>query len=140
MYQRQFEQAWDSFATTDATSGYRIPYYLPAGYIWRIDKVIMQAQTQYAAQDTNYQTFTLEDSSGNDICQVVNGPETGGLAIGPNATGVTSTMTSAYQDIDCRSAASYVYLTTAATGDGRAMVGVKAIVMATPRRAGLANL
>jgi hypothetical protein len=140
MYQRQFEQTWDSFATTDETNGYRIPFLLPSGYIWRIDKLLVQAQTNYAAQDTNYETFTLYDSSGNGICAVANGPATGGLAIGAHATGVTTTMTSAYQYIDARAADSYVYAKCAATGSGRAMVGIKIVLMATPMRKGLANL
>ena len=142
-YQRMFEQAWDSFATTDSdynTTGLRIPFYLPEGFIWRIDRLVIQAETDYAVSNTVYQTFTLYNSSGNALAQVANGPTAGGLAIGPNATGVTSTITSTYQYIDCRTAASYVYVKTASTSTGVEMVGVKVILLATPQRKGLGTL
>lgn len=140
-YQRQFNWTWDDFATTDESSGYKVPVILPAGYVWKIENMFIQAKTSYAAQDTNYETFTLYDASGNGICSVANGDATSGLAIGPTvATGTTSTMTSAYQYIDCRSAAGVVYVGVAATGSGRAMVGVQGCILATPTRAGLANL
>jgi hypothetical protein len=135
VYQRQFETIADSYATTDATSGYGYSILLPAGPVWRIDKFYVLAQTTYAAQDTNYQTFTLCDASGNGIASVANGPATGGLAIGPAVvTGVDSTMTSTYQYIDCSSSAAAIYVKGAATGNGRAMVGLKFIVLATPIR------
>ena len=140
MYQRQFEQSWDSFNSTDGTNGYRIPFALPSGYVWRIDGMFVQAQTSYAAQDTKYQTFTLYNSAGSGICAVANGPATGGLAVNADATGVTTTITSAYQYIDCTAANGYVYAKTAATGSGRAMVGVKVVVLATPVRKALAAL
>ena len=134
MYQRMFEGIWDSFATADASSGYRIPFYLEKGYNWRIDTLLIQAQTNYVAVDTSYQTFTLYDSSDNAIAEVANGPATGGLAIGASATGVTTTMTAAYKYVDCSQAANYVYLKTAATGSGLAMTGIKVVMLATPLR------
>ena len=141
MYQRQFEAVADSFATTDASSGYKYPFLLPEGYVWRIDSFHVQAQTNYAAADTNYQTFYLADASGNNIASVANGPATGGLAIGPAvATGIDETMTSTYQYIDCTSAAAAIYAYTAATGGGLAMLGVKFVVLATPRRKALAAI
>ena len=141
MYQRQFDVSADSFATTDASSGYKYPILLAEGYIWTIDTFFVQAQTNYAAADTNYQTFTLADSSGNAIASVANGPATGGLAIGPAVvTGTDESMTAAYQDIDCTDGAGTVYVYTAATGAGLAMLGIKFTVLATPKRKGLADL
>jgi len=140
-YQRQFDWSWDDYATTDESSGYKVAVVLPAGFIWRIDNMFVVAKTTYAAVDTNYQTFTLYDSSGNGICSIANGPATGGLAIGPTVTtGTTSTMTTAYKYIDCSSAGKTVYIGTAATGGGRAMLGIRGSVLATPFRAKLANV
>ena len=136
MYQRQFETSADSFATSDASSGYKYPILLPEGYIWRIDQFLMSAHTTYVAVNTSYQTFTLYDASGNAIASIANGPATGGLAIGPLvATGIDESMTSTYKYIDCTSAAAAIYVLTAATGNGLAMVGLKFVVLATPLRA-----
>lgn len=141
MYQRQFDWTWDDFATSDYTNGYKVAVVLPAGFIWRIDNMFVTAKTTYAAVDTNYQTFTLYDSSGNGICSIANGPATGGLAIGPTVTtGTTSTMTTAYKYIDCSSAAKTVYVGTASTGGGLAMVGIRGSILATPIRKALANV
>ena len=136
MYQRQFETTADSFATADASSGYKYPILLPEGYIWRVDQFLMTAQTTYAAADTNYQTFYLADASANNIASIANGPATGGLAIGPLvATGIDESMTSTYKYIDCTSAAAAVYVYTAATGSGLEMLGLKFVELATPLRA-----
>ena len=136
MYQRQFETSADSFATSDATNGYLYPILLPEGYIWRIDTFFVLAATNYVAVNTSYQTFTLQDASGNDIASVANGPATGGLAIGPAvATGIDEVMTSTYQYINCTDNAVAINVVTAATGSGLAMVGLKFIVLATPWRA-----
>jgi len=136
-YQRQFETHADSFATTDESSGYKYPIWLPSGYIWRMDTFAVMAQTNYAAADTNYETFTLYDSSGNAVASVANGSSTGGLAIGPAVvTGVDTSMTSTYQYIDCSDAAKAMYVAAAATGSGLAMLGLKFIVFATPIRPG----
>lgn len=141
MYQQHFEWVADDFATSDYTNGYKYPVVLPSGYVWRVDAFYVQAQTNYAAVDTNYQTFTLYDSSGNGIASVANGSSTTGVAIGPAVvTGVDSTMTSTYQYIDCTSAAGTLYVGTASTGAGLAMVGVRGCVLATPVRKALANL
>ena len=135
MYQRQFQVSADSFATSDATNGYKYPILLPAGYIWRIDEFFVNASTTYVAVNTSYQTFTLADASGNNIASVANGSATTGVAIGPLvATGVDSTMTSAYQYINCTDDPAAIYVFTAATGSGLAMEGLKFTVLATPIR------
>jgi fermentation-respiration switch protein FrsA (DUF1100 family) len=139
--QHRFPFLWDDFATTDDATGYKVAITLPSGAIWRIDSMYIHSKTNYAAADTNYQTFTLYDSSGNAICAIANGSSTTGVAIGPTVvTGATSTMTAAYKYVDCRAAAKTVYLGTSATGIGRAMVGINGCVLATPQRSGLANV
>ncbi len=136
MYSRTFEWVWDDFATTDESSGYKVGIMLPSGYVWKITEFGVNAKTAYAAQDTNYQTFTLSDSSGNAIASVANGSSTTGLAIGPTVvTGVDTSMAAAYDDIDCSTANKMVYVSTAATGNGRAMLGIKGWIKATPYRA-----
>jgi len=137
-YQRSIPWVWDNFATTDASSGYKIGMVLEQGYIWKIEQFGVQAKTTYAAQDTNYQTFYLKDASGNTIASVANGPASSGLAIGPAvATGVDDSMDASYQYIDATDAEGVVYVTTEATGNGRAMLGVHGWVKATPMRKGV---
>jgi hypothetical protein len=135
MYTQTFHWFWDDFATTDETSGYKIAITLPSGYLWHFTEFGVNAGTNYAAQDTNYQTFYLKDSSGNTIASVANGASSGGLAIGPAVvTGVDTAMDTSYDDIDCSSANKTVYVTTAATGAGRAMVKIHGWVKAIPYR------
>lgn len=135
MYTQTFHWTWDDYATTDETNGYKIPITLPSGYLWHITEFGVNAGTSYAAQDTNYQTFYLKDSSGNTIASVANGPATGGLAIGPTVvTGVDTAMDGSYDDIDCSSANKTVYVSTAATGNGRAMVKIMGWIKAVPYR------
>ena len=135
MEQRAFETHADSFATSDASSGYKYPIVFPKGYVWCIDSFFVLAHTNYAAAATHYQTFTLADASANNIASVANGPSSGGLAIGPAvATGIDETMTAAYKYIDCTAEAKTCYVFTAATSNGLAMIGLKFVVMATPRR------
>lgn len=142
-YQQHFQWFADDFATTDESNKYYSPITLPEGYIWRIDKFLVHAKTNYIAVDTNYQTFLLCDSSGNVIATVANGSSTTGVAIGPEVvTGImeAADMTSTYQYIDCTSAEKTIYVKTAATGSGRAMLGICGTVLATPQRKALANL
>ena len=114
-----------TFATTYETSGYLAAVALPEGGVWEITEFGVNAATTYAAQNTNYQTFSLKDSSNNTIASVANGTSTTGLAIGPLVvTGIDTTMVAAYKNIDCTSAPKTVYVSTAATGNGRAMIGV----------------
>lgn len=138
--QERFEVAWDDFATSNETSGYRIGFVLPEGAVWRIDNFYVLAQTQYVAVDSNYQTFTLYDTDGNGICSVANGPAATGLAINAYGSGKTSTMTSAYEFVDATDGDAYVYVGTAATSSGLSMVGIKCILIATPVRKGMATL
>jgi urocanate hydratase len=103
--------------------------------LWHITEFGVNASTSYAAQDTNYQTFYLKDASGNTIASVANGPSSGGLAIGPTVvTGVDTAMDGSYDDIDCSSANKTVYVSTAATGNGRAMVKIMGWIKAVPYR------
>lgn len=114
--------AWDNFATTDASSSYVVPIVLPEGHLCRITEFGVNAMTNYAAQDTNYQTFSLCDKSGNVIATVANGPSATGLAIGPLVTtGIDTDMDDDYATIDCTDGPVAVYVKTAATGAGRAM-------------------
>jgi len=119
-------------ATTDGGDAEQYTIPLPKGQIWRIDEFGVVAGTNYAAADTSYQTFYLKDSSGNTIASIANGPAASGLAIGPVATGKTTTMTAAYKLVDARTATTYVYVDTVATGSGRAMIHVSGWVLATP--------
>lgn len=135
MFEQQ-QWTWDDFATTDATTGYVIPVILPEGSLVEILELGINAKTNYAAQDTNYQTFSLCDNAGNVIAAVANGPATGGLAIGPAVvTGIDTSMTAAYATIDCSDGPVAVYVKTAATGAGRAMVGVSGWIKYRRKRA-----
>ncbi len=116
----------------------QFPLYLPKGAIWHIDKFIISANTKYAAADTNYNVFHLKDSAtGNIIGGVRNGPAASGLDINikfASTDGVQSAFTAAYQEIDCRTADGYLVVTADFVGTTRAMTGLKAYVVATPRR------
>jgi len=116
----------DSFNTTDASSGlrYKLEPPLKAGYQYEVIKFGVHANTSYAAQDTNYNTFTLYDEDGNAIASVAGGPATGGLAIGAHNTGKDTTPTSPYHRVDCSGADEYLYVMLANTGVGRAMNGI----------------
>jgi hypothetical protein len=122
----------DLLATADAANGYKQAILLPAGQIWQIDGMYVQAATNYAAVASNYLAFTLRDSSGYAICDVSNSDS--GVAIGPHITGADTSATAAYKRIDCSDAAGYVYVDFAAAGNGRAMLDVSVTVLATPLR------
>lgn len=116
---------WDDFATTDASSGYLVPIVLPEGHLCRITEFGVSAMTTYAAQNTDYQTFSLCDNEGNVIATVANGPAATGLAIGPLVTtGIDTAMDDDYATIDCTDGPVAIYVKTEATGAGRAMVRV----------------
>lgn len=106
-------------ATTEQT--YRVPIVLDNGYVYEFQEMWILSSTSYAAQDTNYNTFTLYDPSGNVIAVVANGPASTGLAIGYGGAGTTTTATSAYKYIDASDTAKVPYISAVPTGDGRAM-------------------
>ena len=114
----------DSFATSDGSSYLRYMLHPPleSGYNYEITEFGVTANTNYAAQATNYETFTLYDEDGNAIGSV-NGSSTG-VAIGPHKTGHTNTFTSPYHMIDASAADHILYVISAATGAGRAMNGI----------------
>ncbi len=116
-------------ATTYMTSGYFKTIVLPIGFLWEVTAFSVSAATDYAAQDTNYMTVTLTDSSGNSIAAVANGSSTTGVDFDVNpATGADSTITAAYKRIDCSAAAGYLKVVTTGTGAGRVCVGLQAHV------------
>ena len=119
----------DDASTAYYTSGYFRTIPLPIGYLWEVTGFEVSAATDYAAQDTNYNTVTLTDSSGNSIASAANGPESTGVDFDVNpATGIDSSMTAGYKRIDCSAAAGYLKVTTAITGAGRTHVGLMAHV------------
>lgn len=119
----------DGAVTTYHTSGYFHVIPLPAGYVYEVTKLAVSAATDYAAQDTNYNTVSVTDASGNSIASVANGPSSGGLDFDVNpATGVDSSMAAAYAKVDASNTASYLKVTCVATGAGRVQVGLRAWV------------
>jgi hypothetical protein len=119
----------DDASTTYYTTGYARNIVLPVGYLWEVTAFAVSAATDYAAQDTNYNTVTLYDSSGNSIAAVANGPSSGGLDFDANpATGADSSITAGYKRIDCSAAAGYLRIVTTITGAGRVHTGLTAHV------------
>lgn len=129
----------DSFATSDGSSYLR--YYLgplQGGYIYEALTFGVTANTAYAAQATNYETFTLYNADGTAMGSV-NGSDTG-VAIGPNNTGHTHTFTAPYQFVDASATNTYLYVISSASGAGRAMNGIGFWVKLEKRRADAATL
>ena len=130
--QQLFTVAPGDFVTSEAGGVAEWAILLPKGAIWKIDTFWVTAQTNYAAQGTNYEVWNLTDSSGNTIATISNAST--GVAIGPVTTGTDTSMVAAYQYIDCSDAEAVLLVKTAETGAGRVMSGVQCYVLATPQR------
>ena len=136
MPKETFETAFDNYATnygilTALGQGRRAPIVMPPnGHYRKVERFYIEADTTWSAQNTNYATFLLKDSSGNTIASVANGPATGGLDIDTVGTAVDTTMVAAYQNIDCRTTAGKLYVVASDTGGGVVYTGLRFAVVA----------
>jgi len=114
-----------------------IVHMIPAGRRWTLDEAWLSAEATVADADTNYNTFFLRDSEGNELCRLENGPAATGTPIthapvefglGTGAAWVSGSYDSQYVELGNDSTDEYLSIQTEKTGNGLAVPGLSALL------------